>query len=85
MRLIEIQLFGALREAEPGARLALETTARTVGELRAELAARAAAWPGPARALLQRSAFASATSVLRDADALPADGDIALLPPVSGG
>lgn len=85
MRQIEIQLFGALREAEPGGRLAIGTSAATVGELRAELASRAASWPGAARALLPRSAFASTTTVLRDADALPVDGQLALLPPVSGG
>ncbi|WP_133479940.1 MoaD/ThiS family protein [Cognatilysobacter segetis] len=85
MREIEIQLFGALREAEPGARIAFETDAATVAQLRTELLARVAAWPDAARALLPRSAFANSTSVLRDAEALPDDGRLALLPPVSGG
>ena len=85
MRVIEIQLFGALRDVSPDALLALTTPATTVGELRMELCERSAAWPEAARALLRRSAFASATSVLRDADALPDDGRLALLPPVSGG
>ena len=83
---IEIQLFGALREAEPDARLVLEATAASVGELRRLVQAHAdARWPEPARALLSRSAFASERSVLRDADHVPADGRLALLPPVSGG
>lgn len=85
MKRVGIQLFGALREAEPGAYVALETQAATIAELRSELLARAAAWPDAARALLPRSAFASTTSVLRDADPLPGDGVLALLPPVSGG
>ncbi|HEY4581605.1 MAG TPA: MoaD/ThiS family protein [Lysobacter sp.] len=85
MRTIEIQLFGALREAEPSSRLAIESAATRVGELREELAAAVSFWPAPARALLPRSAFASATTVLRDADPLPEDGRLALLPPVSGG
>lgn len=86
MSSIDLQLFGALRETEPGAHLVLESAATTVRELRAELDAHAALhWPPQARALLARSAFASATTVLRDADAIPDDGVLALLPPVSGG
>lgn len=82
----EIQLFGALREVEPGGRLVLEAPASDVGGLRAALAAHAGgAWPEGPRALLARSAFASETSILRDADPLPEDGRLALLPPVSGG
>lgn len=85
MRPVEIELYGALREAEPGARLCLDTASATVADLRADLARRAQGWPDAARALLPRCAFASTTTVLRDADALPADGRLALLPPVSGG
>ena len=36
-------------------------------------------------ALLARSAFASDTAVLRDAQPVPAGVDMAVLPPVSGG
>jgi molybdopterin synthase sulfur carrier subunit len=82
---IEIQLFGALRDAERGALLAFPSDATTVGQLRADLASRIAAWPEGARALLPKCAFASTTTVLRDGDALPDDGRLALLPPVSGG
>lgn len=85
MTRIQIDLFGALRDAAPGARIVLETSARTVAELRAELDVQAAGWPASSRALLSRSAFASATTILRDADALPDNGHLALLPPVSGG
>jgi len=85
MRTIEIQLFGALREVEPSARIAIDSAATHIGELREELATAVSAWPPQARALLPRCAFASATTVLRDADPLPEDGRLALLPPVSGG
>jgi molybdopterin synthase sulfur carrier subunit len=86
MTTVAIQLFGALREAEPDALLRLESAATDIRQLRAEVDAIAAArWPAQARALLQRSAFSSATTILRDADALPSDGVLALLPPVSGG
>jgi molybdopterin synthase sulfur carrier subunit len=85
MKAITIELFGALREAEPAARLRLDSDAETIGALRADVDARAAHWPASARALLPRCAFANTTTVLRDGDALPADGRLALLPPVSGG
>ena len=85
MKTVRIDLFGALRDVAPGASLTIDTDARTVGELRAQLDAQSADWPAQARALLSRSAFASTSTVLRDGDALPDDGQLALLPPVSGG
>lgn len=85
MNMITIELFGALRDAEPAALLQLESDAATVGALRTDVEAHATHWPAPARALLPRCAFASTTTVLRDAEALPQDGRLALLPPVSGG
>lgn len=85
MRTVEIDLFGALRDVTANARLVVDTPASTIGELRAQLQGEAESWPAQMRALLPRSAFASATTVLRDGDALPGDGRLALLPPVSGG
>jgi molybdopterin synthase sulfur carrier subunit len=83
---VEIQLFGALREAEPGSRLRLDVQGSRVADLRDAVRAHASAtWPASLRSLVERSAFASERSVLRDADALPVDGALALLPPVSGG
>lgn len=83
---VEIQLFGALREAEPAGGLKLDVDVDTIGALRRLVQAHAdARWPEQARALLPRSAFASERSVLRDADPVPVDGRLALLPPVSGG
>lgn len=82
----DIQLFGALREAEPSGRLVLNADAADIATLRAAIAAHAeSAWPVAARALLARSAFASERSILRDAEPVPGDGRLALLPPVSGG
>lgn len=83
---VQVQLFGALREAEPDARLSLDVQGTRVADLRDAVRTHAAAaWPAPLHALVDRSAFASERSVLRDADPLPADGVMALLPPVSGG
>ena len=83
---VDIRLFGALRDAEPSARLHLDVDGSTVADLRSAVQAHAdLAWPDPHRALLSRSAFASEHSVLRNADPIPADGALALLPPVSGG
>ncbi len=84
---IEIRLFGALGELEPEGRLQLELEeGARVAALREALAAHAAArWPESGARLLARCAFASDSSVLRGPDPLPADGRMAVLPPVSGG
>lgn len=83
---VDIQLFGALRDCEPAGRLRLSYDATTISALRQAVALHATQnWSVQARALIAHSAFASDTSVLRDADAVPANGQLALLPPVSGG
>jgi len=84
---IEVSLFGALRGHAPGDRITLELAEGAgVAELRAQLSRHGVAhWPKFQPALLQRSAFASQFEVLREADALPVDGRVAVLPPVSGG
>jgi molybdopterin synthase sulfur carrier subunit len=84
---IEVKLFGAFRDHQPDARVALELAeGATVADLRRALEAHAAAhWPAFNPKLLAYSAFASDKSVLRETDALPADGRLAVLPPVSGG
>jgi molybdopterin synthase sulfur carrier subunit len=57
-----------------------------VGDVRSALADYAAAnWSDFRPALLRVSAFASERAVLRDADPVPSDGRMAVLPPVSGG
>lgn len=84
---VHIQLFGALREAAPGDRLELEVADdATIGMLREALqhhlsAAGSAISPN----LVQRSAFASDEEILHNGRRVPADGVLAVLPPVSGG
>ena len=84
---IEVSLFGALRGHAPGDRVTLELAEGAgVAELRARLLQHAVAhWPKFQPALLQRSAFASQFEILRETDVLPVDGQVAVLPPVSGG
>lgn len=83
---IELELFGALRGLEAGDRLNLPVNGEHVAELRAALQAYAGAnWPSASASMLASCAFATSSEILRDAQALPADGRMAVLPPVSGG
>ena len=83
---IELELFGMLRGFEPGDRLRLEVPGRLVADLRQALAAHAAVhWPGLAPGVLAKCAFATHSEILRDGSALPDDGPMVALPPVSGG
>lgn len=86
MKLV-VQLFGPFRDFQPQALLELDVAdSATVGEARAALAAHAAAyWPACTPGLLRSTALASEQAVLRDGDALPDDGRIAVIPPVNGG
>lgn len=85
--IVELSVYGAFREFVPGGRLALDVAnGGTLADLRRAVGEFASAnWPGFRPGLLSASAFASEQAVLRDADAIPADGRVALLPPVSGG
>jgi sulfur-carrier protein len=84
---VTLNLFGAFREYEASGRVALDVpTAATVADLRRALDVHARAhWSGYRPALLEVSAFASESTVLRDGEAVPLDGELAVLPPVSGG
>lgn len=84
---VHLSLFGAFREFEPAAEVTLELPhGARVADLRAALDAHARNhWPNHRPSLLERSAFASETAVLRDAEVVPEDGRMAILPPVSGG
>lgn len=83
---IELELFGALRGLETGDRLVVPVTGANVADLRAALQAHAGAhWPSTSASMLTSCAFATSSEILRDAQALPADGRMAVLPPVSGG
>lgn len=82
----DIQLFGALRGLEPGDRLQLDVAGDSVADARKALVAHACRhWPEASTAMLASCAFASSTSLLRDALPLPEDGGLVVLPPVNGG
>jgi molybdopterin synthase sulfur carrier subunit len=84
---IEVRLFGAFRDYDPVALVQLELPddAR-VADVRAALDALGRTrWPRFQPELLRRSALASDSTVLRDHEAVPPDGRMAVLPPVSGG
>jgi molybdopterin synthase sulfur carrier subunit len=87
MMQIQLDLYGACRELHSQPSLALELPESSlVGALRAALPPHFnRADPARAAALVASSAFASDSALLRDADPIPADGRLAILPPVSGG
>lgn len=83
---VDLELFGALRGLEAEDRLQFAVEGAAVADLRVGLQAHAAShWPQTAQALLRSCAFATASEILRDPQPLPADGKLAVLPPVSGG
>ena len=83
---IELELFGALRGLEAGDCLTLPVAGEHVADLRTALQAHAGAhWPSASAGILASCAFATSSEILRDAQPLPADGRMAVLPPVSGG
>ena len=84
---LTVQLFGRFREFNASPEIALDLPGvSTVAEFRAAFDAWAGAhWPGYAPALLKASAIATESTLLRADSPLPADGRLALLPPVSGG
>lgn len=84
---VQVRLFGAFRSFDPRAQVELELPeGACVADLRVALEQYGLAhWGGFKPALLRYSAFASETTLLRNADLLPAYGSVAVLPPVSGG
>lgn len=86
MRQVTVQLFGAFSDLDPQREIAVEVAGDKVADLRAALRALLPVrWPQFRAGLLDYSAFADGQRVLRDHDALPGDGRVAVLPPVSGG
>ena len=86
MNRIQVQLFGAFSELVPDRMLQVEVDGDCVGDLRRAMREHLVLhWPSFRSALLDYSAFADEQRVLRDDEALPADGRLAVLPPVSGG
>lgn len=85
--MITLQLFGRFREFSDDQEIKLDLPdVATVAEFRDAFDAWALAhWPGYAPGLLKSSAIASESTLLHARSPLPADGRIAVLPPVSGG
>ena len=84
---VEVKLFGAFRDYQAEAFVRLDVPAQAkVADVRSALSAYAGShWPQCNPKLLDYSAFASEQAVLRESDPIPADGQMAVLPPVSGG
>lgn len=86
MKQVHVQLFGAFCELEPGREIIVAVAGEQVADLRQALRELLAQrWPQFRAGLLDRSAFADEQRVLRDHEPLPQSGQIAILPPVSGG
>jgi len=84
---ITISLYGAFRECDPRGSVELDLSQpATVSDLRAAFEAHGRAhWPAFKSGLLAASVFASEATLLRENEELPANGRVAVLPPVSGG
>ena len=85
--LITLQLFGRFREFSATPEIHLDFPGvQTVAEFRTAFDDWAQVnWPGYASGLLKASAIATESVLLHASNPLPADGRIAVLPPVSGG
>ena len=84
---VRITLFGALRDADSRGFIELDVPDRsTVATLREALQqyVRDHA-PAISSSLVQRSAFASEDEILHNHRTVPENGQLAILPPVSGG
>lgn len=84
---LRITLFGALREADTRGFIEVEVPAHsTIAEVRDAVQhyARDHA-PAISPNLIQRSAFASQDEILHNHRSVPDNGELAILPPVSGG
>lgn len=84
---LTVQLFGRFRDFNSAPELTVDLPGvASVADFRRAFGAWAQAhWPDDAPALLQASAIATDSTLLRADSPLPADGRLALLPPVSGG
>ncbi|GAB2561021.1 MoaD/ThiS family protein [Dyella jejuensis] len=84
---VRIALFGALRDADPHGFIELETPEHcTIAMLRELLQAHVRDHvPAISASLIQRCAFASEAEILHNHRTLPGSGQLAILPPVSGG
>jgi sulfur-carrier protein len=84
---VRVTLFGALRDADPRGFVDVDvpdaSTIETLREtLRTHIRQHA---PSISENLIKRSAFASEDEILHNHRHVPAHGQVAVLPPVSGG
>ncbi|GLQ89314.1 MoaD/ThiS family protein [Dyella flagellata] len=84
---VRIRLFGALRDADANGYIELQVPEHcTIAELRELLRDHLRTHaPHISAGLVQRSAFASDDEILHNHRTLPENGQLAILPPVSGG
>ncbi len=89
---VSIRLFGAFRRFQERDVLDLEvpvageTGAATIADVRRAFDAHARMhWPGYDAGLLRSAALATEDALLRASSPIPADGRLAVIPPVSGG
>lgn len=83
---VTLSLFGAFRDLQGEPTLTLEVDGELIADVRAQLCQFLQDHgQGERRGLVGVSAFASESEMLRDHDRIPADGKLAILPPVSGG
>ena len=84
---VRVTLFGALRDADPHGFVELEVPdASTIETLRETLQAHIRHHaPSISENLIKRSAFASEDEILHNHRNVPENGQVAVLPPVSGG
>ncbi|MGB3393624.1 MAG: MoaD/ThiS family protein [Stenotrophomonas sp.] len=86
MKQIQVQLFGAFSDLDPTREISVPTHGEQVADLRQAMGQLLRQrWPQFRAGLLDYSVFADEQRVLRDHEPLPADGRVAILPPVSGG
>jgi molybdopterin synthase sulfur carrier subunit len=84
---VNLQLFGVYRRFQdiPAIELTCADDA-TIADVKEALGAYAAAhWDGWHERILRSTVLASEEAVLRNDDPVPANGRLAILPPVSGG
>lgn len=86
MREVVVQLFGVFSELDHRHELSVRVNGEHIVDLRRALRELLLErFPRFRAGLVDYSVFADEKRVLRDSEPLPADGRVAILPPVSGG
>ncbi|MGE8278892.1 MAG: MoaD/ThiS family protein [Stenotrophomonas sp.] len=86
MKEIAVQLFGAFTELDRQREISVRVNGEHIADLRRAMREQLQQqFPQFRAGLVDYSVFADEKRVLRDSELLPADGRVAILPPVSGG